>query len=172
MIHVLTLEIIGQPIGQPKHGQVARPVPATKRPCGHYEQWQAYSHPVTSIKRADGTRIPHPIVAWRQTIFDTAKRAWRYFNPLIGPLRIYRCFRFRRLKSHFGTGRNAGVLKPGAPVHHTSKPDPDNVDKSLFDMLTQAGVITDDCIIAQGENIKRYCDIGESPGVTVRIWKL
>ncbi len=171
MIHVLTLEIIGVPVGQPKHGQRAVPIKSTRTPCGHYERWQAMSHPVTSIKTKWG-RKPHPIMEWRETIRQAAVAAWRGSKPLAGPIWLNRHFRFPRLKSHFGTGKNEGVLKANAPTDHSVKPDPDNVDKSLFDMLTHAGVIKDDCIISRGENIKRYCDEGESPGVTVRIWKL
>lgn len=43
--------------------------------------------------------------------------------------------RLPRPKSHYGTGRNAGLLKASAPSLHTSKPDLDNLAKMILDAL-------------------------------------
>ena len=64
---------------------------------------------------------------------------------------------FARAKSHFGTGRNAGVLKASAPAHHTKKPDGDNLVKFIFDALN--GIFwTDDSIITGHSINKHYSD--------------
>ena len=66
-------------------------------------------------------------------------------------------FYFPRPKSHFGTGRNAGILKPSSPLFHTSKPDRDNLDKLVLDALT--GVFwVDDKVVCQGWLQKEYSD--------------
>ena len=76
---------------------------------------------------------------------------------LEGPLRVDINWFFQRPKSHFGTGKNAGILKMSAPVHYTSKPDRDNLDKRVLDALT--GVFwQDDAQICQGWIQKRYSD--------------
>ena len=41
-----------------------------------------------------------------------------------------------RLKGHYGTGKNAGTLKPSAPLFHTSKPDLDKLVRCIKDALT------------------------------------
>lgn len=58
---------------------------------------------------------------------------------LTGPIELRLCFRFARPKSHFGTGRNASVLKPSAPEYHTQTPDLTKLIRGLEDALT--GVI-------------------------------
>lgn len=77
-------------------------------------------------------------------------------TPLDCALKVDVVFHMPRPKSHYGTGRNASVLKPAAPtICHTKKPDIDNLRKLLMDALT--GILwKDDCIICQGEPIKRY----------------
>ena len=52
-----------------------------------------------------------------------------------GPLlvSIY-CF-FQRPKSHFGTGKNSGTLKPSAPKYCLNSKDVDNLAKFILDCL-------------------------------------
>lgn len=51
------------------------------------------------------------------------------------PVSLYATFFMQRPESHFGTGRNAGKLKPSAPAHHVIKPDLDNLLKFVKDVL-------------------------------------
>lgn len=80
-----------------------------------------------------------------------------------GALAVTMTFYRARPASHFGTGRNAGRLKPSAPQYPTSKPDLLKVTRSTEDALT--GVVwSDDAIIVDHELRKRYgeperCDI-------------
>ena len=57
----------------------------------------------------------------------------------------------------------------GKAVRHCSKPDLDNLDKSLRDGLQHAGVFSDDAIIHSSESLKFYADEGESPRAEVTI---
>jgi Holliday junction resolvase RusA-like endonuclease len=82
-----------------------------------------------------------------------------------------------RPKAHWRTGQHAGMLKVSAPVHHTSKPDMDNLYKAVLDALGEfdgdpALVWADDAQVAQGQISKRYTRMGEDPGVTVAIYEL
>lgn len=87
---------------------------------------------------------------------------------LSGPLRVDIWFYFQRPKGHFGTGRNAGILKNSAPIHYTSKPDRDNLDKLVLDALT--GIFwTDDAIVCQGWLQKQY---SEKPRTVIGIKRL
>ena len=54
---------------------------------------------------------------------------------ITGPISLTVCFRMPRPKGHYGTGRNAGKLKPSAPDLHIKKPDLDNMLKFVKDCL-------------------------------------
>ncbi len=86
---------------------------------------------------------------------------------LTGPLRINLLFGMPRPKSHFGTGRNAGKLKPSAPEYHTKKPDIDNLEKFVLDCLNGV-VFKDDSQVVETKAIKFYDDVGSTE---VQIYK-
>lgn len=58
----------------------------------------------------------------------------------LGPVAISMCFSLPRPKSHFG----AKGLKASAPVHHSGKPDADNLAKLVMDQITKSGRIWKD----------------------------
>ena len=60
-------------------------------------------------------------------------------EKMTGPLKVSIFLRFKRPKSHYGTGKNASKLKPGSPsaYEHTSKPDVDNCAKFIMDCLNE-----------------------------------
>ncbi len=80
-----------------------------------------------------------------------------------------------RPKSHFGTGRNAGVLKASAPAFPLAKPDLTNLTKGLEDVLAdwprgaKALVYPGDQQIVDHLTCKRFAD-GHPVGATVRIY--
>lgn len=89
-------------------------------------------------------------------------------RPIEGPVRLDVAFYFSRPKAHYGTGRNANVLKHWAPEYHTSRPDQDNLMKFCMDALN--GIFwKDDSYIAQGSFVKKY---SESPRVEITINEL
>ena len=73
---------------------------------------------------------------------------------------------FRRPQSHYGTGKNALIVKDAAPNNHASKPDCDNVAKAILDALTTAGAWTDDAEVTTLAIIKRW---SKTPGAQIRI---
>ena len=58
----------------------------------------------------------------------------------LGPVAISMCFSLPRPKSHFG----AKGLKASAPLHHSGKPDVDNLAKLVMDQITKSGRIWKD----------------------------
>jgi Holliday junction resolvase RusA-like endonuclease len=61
---------------------------------------------------------------------------------LSGPITVLISLYFKRPRSHYGTGKNAGILKDSAPVWHIQKPDVDNAAKFILDVLN--GLAWDD----------------------------
>lgn len=64
-------------------------------------------------------------------------------------------FYFARPKSHSGTGRNAGKLKPSAPALHTTKPDVSKLTRAVEDALSGI-VYLDDSQVVSHECYKHY----------------
>lgn len=81
---------------------------------------------------------------------------WADKPPLSGPVAVKCVFTFARPKSHYGTGRNAEVIKDSAPDPWMSgAPDTDKLLRLVNDALTYAGVIGDDSQVAvlRGEKV-------------------
>jgi hypothetical protein len=94
--------------------------------------------------------------------FDPAPPLWD------GPLGLAVIFTLRRPKGHFGTGRNAGVVRASACPWPIVKPDATKLLRSIEDALT--GVVwTDDAQVVEQLATKRY---GEPEGAHVQIWRL
>lgn len=91
-------------------------------------------------------------------------------EPLTGSLTLKCTFRMSRPKSHYGTGKNSGILKMSAPYYHTIKPDLDNQLKFVMDCLN--GIVwKDDCqVCVIKESVKIYADI--NPGTIIRIGRV
>ena len=68
-------------------------------------------------------------------------------------------FPYRRSEPKRVTGN--GVLVP-----HTSRPDLDNLEKSLLDVMTRLGFWTDDSLVARKATSKCW---GAKPGIDIRI---
>jgi Holliday junction resolvase RusA-like endonuclease len=82
-----------------------------------------------------------------------------------GPMSLRLSFTMPRPKSHYGTGKNASVLKPAAPINHTSTPDLDKLIRCVKDALT--GVAwRDDSQVCFVVARKAY---GDLPGVSMAI---
>jgi crossover junction endodeoxyribonuclease RusA len=93
------------------------------------------------------------------------------WEPLEGPVALRVSYIMPRPKKHFGTGRNADVIKNDAPEWHTSKPDGDKLERAIFDALTKSGVIADDSRIARWGGAKVYSNNRET-GVLIRLYPL
>lgn len=84
---------------------------------------------------------------WKAQISDAAAEAMNGADLLDGPLLLELVFWVNRPKGHFGTGRNAETVKPGAPFAPTVKPDLLKLARAVEDALTGI-VYRDDAQIA------------------------
>lgn len=92
-------------------------------------------------------------------------------QPLDLPLIVEIIYYMPRPKSHFGTGKNSGVLKETAPISCGKKPDLDNLNKASFDALNDIDFWRDDALVVEMWAAKRYCGKGQRPGCEIRVYE-
>ncbi|MFE6362915.1 RusA family crossover junction endodeoxyribonuclease [Streptomyces sp. NPDC057806] len=115
---------------------------------------------------------------WREAVKTAALDALHHddgWTALACPVWLELQFTLARPKHHFGTGRNAGRLKPSAPHFPTSKPDLDKLVRSTQDALKDAGVLADDSAVAHLSASKTYVLWGDAlrtPGAVIKVWRL
>ena len=73
-----------------------------------------------------------------------------------------------RPKAHFGTGRNASLLRAGAPVEPIGKPDLDKLTRAVLDALTGVAWV-DDAQVTDLVVAKRFAPRPDQVGVHVRV---
>lgn len=88
---------------------------------------------------------------WRAEVSGCVLEAMRAadWQTLDCPIGVELAFAHVRPAAHYGTGRNAGVLKPSAPFWKATAPDVDKLIRAVFDSLTDARAIRDDSRIAR-----------------------
>jgi Holliday junction resolvase RusA-like endonuclease len=101
----------------------------------------------------DNAKTLHP---WRKKVQQHAEFVTRLHDTLTGPVRVWIRFTFDRPPSHYRTGRNAHLLKDGAPAYPTHYNDIDKLQRAVFDALTQAEVWKDDGLIIDVRARKFY----------------
>ena len=112
---------------------------------------------------------------WRDAVRSDAATA--HAGPALdGELFADMVFSFARPRSHYRTGRNAHLLREGAPTRPASPPDLSKLARSTEDALKDAGVIVDDArIVEYGRLAKVYVDSDRDalakPGVVIRIYR-
>lgn len=112
--------------------------------------------------------VYNPPCDWKRTVAAEAVKH-RPPKPLCGPVRVDWTMTFPRPQSHYGTGRNAGVLKASAPRHHPNRPDRDNLDKVVLDCLSELGYWRNDTQVCSGFLLKLW---GERGGAVVEVTEL
>lgn len=76
-------------------------------------------------------------------------------------------FTVERAKSHYGSGKNADVLKPDAPDYPTGRPDLSNLVKLVEDALTGVAWDDDDQVVMLANPVKRF---SAHAATLVRVW--
>ena len=92
-------------------------------------------------------------------------------DVLIGPLALTVDFYLPRPKAHYGTGRNAGALKPSAPAEHLTMPDLDKLTRAVGDALTRLAWRDDSQIVAW-HAYKHYATTTTTVGAQITIQEL
>jgi Holliday junction resolvase RusA-like endonuclease len=115
---------------------------------------------------------------WRQDVRAAALDAIESADDLLapdglrfptGPVIVGIRFRLARPKGHYGTGRNAGQLRPSAPKVPDVKPDIDKLVRSTLDGMGEAGVWRDDCQVVGLWVVKEYATDDLPVGATVSV---
>lgn len=96
---------------------------------------------------------------------------------LKGPLMVSMVFSFNRPKGHWGTGRNADLLKTSAPNYPYGRPDLSKLARSTEDALTDVVWADDAQIVSYRRLAKHYSGSSQSdvlahPGAVIRVWSL
>lgn len=91
---------------------------------------------------------------WRSTIALEAADAFDG-QPTRAAVRVTLAFSFPRPSAHYGTGRNADLLKASAPAYKTTKPDIDKLTRAVLDALTGVAFV-DDSQVAELVAVKRF----------------
>lgn len=110
------------------------------------------------------------IRSWSAAVREAARdAAGRRAAPVYvgAPLTVAIVFRVARPAGHWGTGRNAGSVKPGSPAAPMTKPDIDKLARCTLDALTGI-VIDDDARIASLCVVKQWAAPG-TEGASIRI---
>jgi Holliday junction resolvase RusA-like endonuclease len=91
---------------------------------------------------------------------------------LAGPCMVSIVFRLQRPKGHYGTGRNAGILKASSPHVPVTKPDVDKMVRVVLDALTGIAFM-DDSQVVELRALKKYADDNpHPPGATCQVYEL
>lgn len=109
--------------------------------------------------------------AWRKAVAVVAVREMPgAVAPADTAVDLTCVFRLPRPKSHYGTGRNAGVLRASAPAFPTRQgtKDADKLARAVGDALTMAGVWADDAQVCDLRAAKRW-EADRGPGVDVLV---
>ena len=108
---------------------------------------------------------------WRDTVRRAAIEVMADRPPIEGPVYLVQVFALPRPKSHYGTGRNSGRVKRGAPHRPPVRPDLDKLARAVGDALT--GVCYhDDAQIVNLCAAKYYVSPSgrlSAPGVEIRV---
>ncbi len=108
---------------------------------------------------------PDKMKDWRNAVRGYALEAIEG-RPLIqAPVFLKVIFFMPRIKGHYGSGKNAGILKDSAPHFHKVKPDGLKLLRNTEDGLTGI-ILLDDSYV-----VRHFCEkiYGEPTGARIRI---
>ena len=126
------------------------------------------AQPRTRRSRSGGVYTPATAEGWKYALWIKAREN-APAEPLKGPVRLNLDFVMPRPKSHYGTGKNADVIKPKAPAWPAGTPDLDNLEKAAMDVLTETGFWRDDCQVVDKRGSKCYEEPGLPAGLEVLV---
>jgi Holliday junction resolvase RusA-like endonuclease len=113
-------------------------------------------------------RYPAVVYEWRAQVQQAVAEAAH--AQFVGPVELRVGFDLPRPASHYGTGRNAGIVKASAPTLPAAMPDLDKLVRCVCDAITDAGLWRDDAQVSVIAAAKRYAT--ETPGVRITVTAL
>lgn len=105
---------------------------------------------MTAFARGNKVRVVNKssdqLKNWRALVTLTAAK--HFPKPLTGQICVVVVFSLPRPKGHYGTGRNADVLKASSPAHPTTKPDLDKLVRACLDALSTVAFEDDSQVVS------------------------
>jgi Holliday junction resolvase RusA-like endonuclease len=89
------------------------------------------------------------VAPWRDAVAAAGKEARDGALPMDGPLYVRMVFTIVRPRGHYRTGKNAHLLRDGAPARPCVTPDVSKLARSTEDALTAARVWEDDARVVE-----------------------
>lgn len=139
--------------------------------------FEVYSDPApqgskTTWSRKDGSRFTREsskrVKPFRADVRAAASEAFDGRPAFPGPVELQVICIQRRPASHFGTGRNAGRLKPSAPTLKITSPDLSKIVRAVEDALNGVAFI-DDARVARIIAEDTYAPVGSTPRVRIAV---
>jgi crossover junction endodeoxyribonuclease RusA len=108
---------------------------------------------------------------WRPDVAREIRRAMDAgpFPDNGGPAYVSLLFIMPRPKGDYGTGKNAGKLRPGAASRPAKSPDIDKLARAVLDGIVLGGALADDSQIIDLALSKIYATSTTRPGVEITI---
>ncbi len=135
--------------------------PARRLTAKPQERWSGCAVVYGPAASQGSKRIGRAGKSGKSILIDTDKRLKPWRSELIAAMQdclpekpldeavwVRICISVPRPRAHFGTGRNADLLKPNVPVLPATGRDVDKVARACFDAGTAAGWWRDDSRIA------------------------
>lgn len=138
-------------------------VPGVVRPQGSLK---LFRNPATGKEVAS---YSDSTIAWRNKLHLELRQWWRGLAPIETPVEITFDAWFSRPKAHYGSGRNAGTVKPSAPLWQGGYPDLDKCARAVGDGLVDAGVLVDDALVVSWVASKQWCAPGQEAGAAISV---
>jgi crossover junction endodeoxyribonuclease RusA len=118
---------------------------------------------------------PH-VKGWRDVVSTVAFQSMSG-DPISTPVGVAVHFLFSRPKSHYRTGKNAHLLRQGAPDRPTTRSvgDTDKLCRAILDSISctsGGGVLEDDSQVVWLYGQKDWAQDDEGPGAYVRVVSL
>lgn len=106
---------------------------------------------------------------WMRKVNKAARQVMQNRRPLEGPIELTLRFYLARPQYHFGTGRNAGVVKDRyRHARHIVKPDRLKLARAVEDALSTV-LYADDSQTVGGPVDKFYCDLESEQRVEIEV---
>lgn len=88
---------------------------------------------------------------WRLGVQWAAQDLLRLHDRLDGPVEMRLLFSFNRPANHYGTGRNAHLLRDGAPLYPCTRAtgDLDKLQRAVLDAVEASGLLRDDVLVVR-----------------------
>ena len=106
---------------------------------------------------------------WREAVRAETQRVMGGF-PSVCPVKVVVWFMLSRPKGHYRTGKNAHLLRVGAPQRPAGTPDLDKLCRAVLDGLTNGGAWKDDGQVVTLIAHKLYAV--DTPGCKIEITEM